>query len=221
MKTLNIFGMLFFCLISSQVFSQISFGEKPMSLGNQPAYTLDIDFDDSKLVEKEWQSFLKEVKGKSKKDKKADEIVTEKVAMVGLGAVTTIHAKVHDVGPKTKLTTWVIGDGKFVDDSNESQQGIVEDLLQQFAFHMQRVEIQMELDGEEKTLKTQQKSLDRLMKDEKKNHENIAKYEQKILEAKADIERLVEEQKIKATEIEDQQKIIEEVTTRLQSVGTD
>jgi hypothetical protein len=215
----NLLLLILFTSLSVCTFAQVTIMESPMSKGTFTSFSVDAEEVEQKITEREWETYLKDYKGRSKKDRKSREIRTDRLNIGGLGSNLIVFAVAIDQGSHIKMTAWFESDGVFISEDNESAVDIIENLMDRFKIHMKRVKIQMELDMENDNLKKLHKELSKMESEEKKNHDNIAKYQQRIADAESDIKNLVEQQATKAQEIEGQQLIIEKVKKRLNKVG--
>jgi len=211
---------LVFALITTWTFAQyVEISDMPMSMGTNTGFTVSIDDMDEKTVQKEWESFMKEYSGKSKRDRKTNEVLTSKTAIGGVGGNVNVYSSSTEVGSRVKHTVWFESDGMFMNEGQTAQTDVAEGIMERFIVHMKRVGIQNELDAEEDTMKDLQKELDKEEKNEDRQHDNIEKYEKQIQEAKAEIVESKQIQEQKTQEIEAQQNIIEAVQMRLSNVS--
>ncbi len=201
-------------------FSQyVKMDDKPMSKGVYPGFSVNIQGLDSKVVAKEWQQFMKDYSGKSKRDRKSKELVTTGAAIGGIGGDVTVYGSAAEIGTTVQYTAWFESDAIFVAEDETTQSDIVVGIMERFIVHMKRVRIESELEFEEKSLKMFQKELNQEEKNEKKNHSDIAKFQKKIEEAEVNISESRVFQEQKTLEIERQQEIVEGVKVRLSNVG--
>lgn len=216
----NIITTIILAFSAASAFAQyVEMGEKPMSTGVNDAFTVDILGADEKAVQKEWSDFMKDFSGKTKRDRKSGEMRTERAAIGGIGGDVIAYATTTELGSKVKHTAWFESDGMFVSSGDKTKADIIVGVMERFIIHMKRVQIEEELDAEEKAMKDLQRELDKEEKNEERQHSNIEKYEQQIQEAEANIVESQEMQKQKAEEIESQQDVIEAVKVRLNNVG--
>ena len=214
---ISAFALLF---LSSTMFGQyVATGDKAMTRGTFPAYTVSIAGADAKIVEKEWQQFMKDYSGKTKRDRKSGEITTSGAAIGGIGGNANVYSLSVELGSNVQHTAWFESDEMYVSDAESAQSDIAVGIMERFIVHMKRVRIQGELDMEASSLKDLQKELNQEEKNEQRQHDDIAKYEDKIQEAESAISESKNMQKQKTQEIEAQQMVIEAVKVRLNGVG--
>lgn len=200
----------------------VEIDDKAMSAGVQSAYAVSIENSTEKIVQKEWQSFMKEYSGKTKRDRKSGEMRTTGAAIGGIGGNANLFATSSAIGSRINHTVWFESEGEFVSPStDQAAADVAVDIMEQFILHMKRTNIQLELKTEETTMKTLQKALTKEEKNEQKQHDIIAKAEKQIEEAKAEIEASKERQIQQADDIEKQQGVIEKVKVRLENVSLD
>jgi hypothetical protein len=218
MKNLIISFVLLF--LAATMFGQyVNTSEMAMTRGTFPAYTVTIAGVDGKTVEKEWQQFMKEYSGKSKRDRKSGEITTSGVAIGGIGGNANVYSTSVELGSNVQHTAWFESDEMYVSDAESAQSDVAVGIMERFIVYMKRVRIEEELEAEADALKNLQKDLNQEEKNEERQHDDIAKYEKKIQEAEAEISESKNLQKQKIQEIEAQQKVIEAVKVRLNGVG--
>lgn len=198
----------------------VEISDKAMSAGVNSAFTVSIDNSTEKVVQKEWQAFLKEYSGRSKRDRKSGEIRTTGAAIGGIGGNANVFATSMAIGSRVNHTVWFESDGTFIspdDDQAAADVGI--DIMEQFILHMKRTNILGEIKTQEVLLKSLQKTLTKEQKNEQRQHDIIAKAEKQIEAAKAEIEASKQRQTEQSTGIETQQGVIEAVKIRLENVS--
>lgn len=216
----NLFSLVAFLFVSFTMVGQyVDTGDKAMARGTYPAYTVTLEGVDAKTVEKEWQQFMKDYSGKSKRDRKSGEITTTGAAIGGIGGNANVYGSAVELGSNVQQTAWFESDEMYVSDAEPAQSDIAVGIMERFIVHMKRVRIESELDAEAKLLKDYQKALNQEEKNEQRQHDNIAKFEKKIQEAESAIVESKNLQEKKTEEIEAQQLVIEAVKKRLNNVG--
>ena len=214
-------ALISFCLLISYVGSAqfVDADEKPMSKGIFQGFSVTVEDADTKSVEREWQQFMKDYSGKSKRSRRSGEITTTGAAIGGLTGDVVVYGSATDIGSSVRFTAWYETDAVFITANEVSEGEIINGIMERFIVHMKRVAIENELLMEEKALKEFQKDLKQAEKSEQRSHEEIARFEKKIAEAEASIEESVQMQVQKAAEIETQQRVIESVRVRLNNVS--
>ena len=195
--------------------------EKPMTTGTHPAFTVTLEGVDEKVAEKEWERFMKDYSGKTKRDRKSGESLTTGAAIGGIGGNVNVHAHGVELGSNVQFTAWFESDDMFVSEDEAAQADVAVGMMERFIVHMKRVRIQNELDKEADQLKDLQKELNQEEKNEQRSEDSIEKYKQKIQEEEAAISESIAMQKQKTMEIKAQQVVIESVKNRLNNVSLD
>lgn len=212
----------FVLLLITAIFANLSFAQVSevtyaMSQGSQNTLTIEIPGASKKDVEKTWQKFMKDYKGKTKKDKKAKLIFSDNAKIGDMSSNTVdVYAKVEEKGDNSQLYVAFDLGGAFLSSGSHPDKFDAGDkMLNAFALHVKRNQVKDELKGEEKSLGKLEGDLKNLVKKKGNLEDDIKKYEEKIIQAKKDIEQNIEDQKNKQTEIEGQQKVVGEVKQRL------
>ncbi len=196
---------------------------KGMSMGVQEAFEVDVVNLDAKEVEKVLMSYLKEYKGKKgpKKDRKSKEILVDDAEIPALsGNSIDLYATVAGKGEEATVNFWFDLGGAFLSqEGHPEKMEALSDWLYNFAKATRTRTIELELDNEEKLLKTMNKDYDKLKKEQEKLEAAIEKAKETIAQAEKDLETNASEQKNSQESIVDQQKIVEEVKDKLKKVN--
>ena len=214
------------CMVTT-IFAQVTEKGLPMSQGTSNALVIDIPMSNKKDVEKAWEKYMKSFKGKTKKDKKQDEIFTDNAKMENISNNTVdVYTKVIENGEDTQLRAWFDLGGAFLsEETHVDRYPAAVLILDQFALSIKQTNIEEELKMENKNLDKRQKEFKNLEKDKEKLENNIVKYEkeieelkEKIVQAKADIEQNIKDQEVKTNEVNMQKEVVEKVEKKLKNL---
>lgn len=174
---------------SSPMTYEIKMEDRAMSKGQQNAYTVMLASSNKKDVEKAWSKYMKEYKGKTKKQKKTNEYLTDNAQISTMSDNTVdVYAQLQELGNETQMSVWFDLGGAFVNaETHPEASATANNILTGFARSIQKKNIEEQLKVEEKAEK---KIGDELKKNEKelKNLEkDIENYKKKIKEAEAQI----------------------------------
>ena len=198
--------------------AQISENDRMMSLGSRNAVILDLPDTDRKFVEKCWKEHMKGFDGKTRKNKKAKEWLSDncKVVEIGGSQPVDIYAKVEEEGDDTELVMWVdYGDEFLSSTDHPGEYAETEKFLMRFALYVAKEKTQLELSSEEKKLKSIKQDLKKLKRDNDRYRRDIENAKERIRKAEANIEKNEVDQEKKGKEIDLQEEVIEEVKRRL------
>ncbi len=218
MKKLIVLALLIGIIPS--LFAQVKEGVMSMSQGDKNGLSILLKKTEKKSVEKEWMSFLKDYKGKTKKAKKSDELMTDDAMIKGMSSNTVdIYSSVVSAGEDTRLTVWYDLGGAYLSSSKHAEGYAVADkMLNKFSLKVSRGLVEEELKMQENEMKKLEKDLAGLKKDKEQLEADIVKYEEKIKQAKADIETNLANQKNKESEITSQADVVKEVKEKLKKL---
>lgn len=196
----------------SAAFAQfISEDVKRMSQGAFNALSIELPRANEKDVQKAWEKFSsKEMKGKSKYDRKKGEVFTEgsRIADMSYNAFNTYATTTAD-GAGTVLTVWIdLGDSFLNSDDDPDEYKAIEKQLYAFALVVARQQLKDELKDEEKLLKKMEGELKKLVKEKEDYEKDIEEAKALIAKREADIEQNLLDQANKELEIESQQRVI-------------
>jgi len=171
---------------------QVSEDDRAMSQGLYNAVIIDLPQTEVKFAEKCWKDYIKEFKGKTKKNRKADEFVTEECQINGLGGSNyfTMYGRADETGEDVEIKMWV--------------QYEADDFLSSGTYPDRYAEA-------EKFLIRYGKKLER---DNDRYHREIENARDRIAKAETNIEENIIEQEKAKQEIDDQKDAVKEVTKR-------
>lgn len=184
--------------------AQIVEATKVMSQGDNNALTVRLPDTEVKVVEKEWESFIKGYKAKLRKIKKSSEIFADNAKIEDISSNTVdVYALVSERGDDTELSVWFDMGGAYLNsESHPDQYNKAQGMLNDFLGRVSKTYIANLLNVEQKKLKDLEGDMKAIEKDQENSVKDIAKYEEKIMEAKANIEKckLDKEEAMKAIE---------------------
>ena len=194
---------LFFSLINCMIFAQdkksinieeefvhnIKVGERSMSNGSQNSYTVMLASSSKKDMEKAWSKFMKEYKGKTKRDKKTDEYLTDNAEISSMSDNTVdVYCRLQDLGNETQMTVWFDLGGAYVNaDAHPEASSTAQNMLMSFAKTVDKKNVEELLKVEEKSQKKLEGEMKKNGKELKKLEKDIENYKKKIAEAEAKI----------------------------------
>ncbi|MEM1320108.1 MAG: hypothetical protein AAGG75_07600 [Bacteroidota bacterium] len=191
--------LLWFSLLlgANALLGQVSEEERVMSLGLNNAVVLEMPDTEEKFVEKLWKKFIKPYKGKTKRNRKADEWMTDDAAVVGIGGANAIdiYAQFASVGDDVELAMWVDMGGAFLSSYEHPSPYLeAEKLLMRFALYAAKETTRLELEAEEKRMKKLKSTLKKLERDNERYHREIEQAKARIARAEDNIDANVIEQ---------------------------
>lgn len=202
--------------------AQIKESPRAMPFGTYSAATTLFDGDQDRLFQSWWKEFMSD-HGRLKKMKKSDVYVIENVVIdeIAFNNAVNIYSQVSSSKENTELAVWVDkGEGLFINSSDDpgGYEGI-ENLILAFRLFVQKEEIKLELETQNKELKRMESGLSKLKKENESYHKTIQQAKERIAKAEGDIEENVIEQETASSKISAQLEKINEIMSRLESVG--
>lgn len=214
----NIFTIFLFLISFSALSGQISEQEKSMSVGVYNSLTLELPDTEKKFAENLWKKYLKQFKGKTRKNKKAKEYFTDNGDLAGIGNVN-MYSHLSGSKTSTDLTIWIdLGDDYLNSYTHSEQYTEAEKMLMRFALEVTREKIRIELGQEEKRLSKLNKSLKKLERSNDNYHRDIRVAEEKIKKAEQNIKENEVSQEETRSSIEQQKAAVEAVKKRLSDI---
>ncbi len=206
--------------LSTFLFAQVQHGPAMMSKGNNEALNLPLKKTNKKEVEAAWTKYIKEYKGKTKKDKKTGEIFSDNAKITDMtGNTVDVYSKVMERNEDTELLVWFDLGGAYLSSATHPDAyAIAVKMLEDFELTVSTAALEEQIDDQEGVIKKMNNDLDALKKDQTDAEAAIEKYEQKIVEAKQKIEEAIAAQKVKADEIVGQKDVLNKLQTKLNSV---
>ena len=220
MKWFNYLLIAIFLPLASFAQTIANVGEGPYNnhKGEYNAFYVDLIHDsDAKEVEKEWKSFIKSYKGKTKKVKKSDDFMTDDATIPDMSENTVdIISRADKNGNQVRFIVWYNLGGAYLSTAMHPDRAVVaEKMLQDFALTREKAAVERKLQDEEKKLKGLSGDLKDMVKDKEGLESDIKKYEEKIEEARTKISENLKAQEAKQGEINAQKGVIEGVKTEL------
>ena len=199
--------------------AQIDVSSSSMSLGEKPAFVMDFENADKKLVEKKWKEHVKEY-GKVEKNKKAKEWYTLQTTIPNMGGTTPVNLyfKLEEGKDMTRAFVFVDDGTKFIGNGDDKEDG-VRTFIQGYADSVNKEVAKKAMEKGEDELKDFNKKLSKLEDKNKDYHEDIEKYQKKIIEAEEDIEKNLKEQDDAKINIEMQKEKVEALIEAYNSIG--
>lgn len=209
-----VFIVALLALTGQSITAQVTTETMSMSQGSHPALVLELPGAEDKMVEKMWQDFTKkQFKGKTKKERKSKEYQTLNVEIPGVsaGSAVDMYAEVLERGNGSELTVWIGSNDGWINPEDLPRRYVeAEKMLMRFGLDVQKAQIQLMVEEEEKVLKNLEKELDGLRKDKDRYEKNIEKAKAEIAENESNIEENKKAQTDKEAAIEEQRKKVEE-----------
>lgn len=218
-KTLILFFLI--AIMTSYTRAQVMEASKVMSKGQQTSLTLEIPEVSADFAEEVYKDFIKDFKGKSKKDRKTNEWFSDdaKVATIANGAPIDIYATLESSGSKAVINMWVdLGSGYISSSTYPTEYMEAGKLLERFAETVKIRQAEDELDLVEKDLKKLDGDMKKLKKDNEDYHKEIEKANQKIKDSENAILKNEEDQKSKQSAIEAQAQKVEEAKIKVNNL---
>jgi hypothetical protein len=221
MKNSYFFSWLCVCgfILPSQ--AQVMESAKIMSKGQNTSLSIEIPDVAADFTEDVYKDFIKDWKGKNKKDKKANEWFSDdaKIASIANGAPIDIYSKIESAGNKSVINMWVnLGTGYVSSSTYPREYEESQKLLEKFALTVRIRKAEAELALVEKDYKKLDGDLKKLKKDNEDYHKEIDRCNEKIKEAEQNIIKNEEDQKNKEIAIESQGQKVEEAKTKLNRI---
>lgn len=210
MKRFNvhIFGTILILLFARfESFAQVMEEKRVMSKGEQSSLTIEIPGVEASYTDDVYKDFIKDFKGKTKKDKKANEWSSEgaKVASIANGAPIGIYSKIEGSGNKSVVNMWIdLGTGYVNSSTYPAEYQEAQKLLNKFAQTVKVQQAQDELAALDKEMKKMDSDMKKLKRDNDDYHKEIEKCNQKIKDAQNSILKNEDDQKNKKMAIDQQ-----------------
>jgi len=195
------FQLVFLLLISilTITFAQVSEEEKAMSQGIHNAVVVNIPTTTTKISEKVWKSYAKQFKGKTKKNRKAEEWKTTdgKIAGISGSEPLTIYTQVQSNNDDVELSLWIpMEEGYLSSKDYPDAYKEAEKILNEYALEVRIETVKQELSGEKKTLGKLEKDLKKLKKDNEDYHSDIKNAEKDIENSEQGLVKNAEDQQV-------------------------
>lgn len=217
MKSLIATMILSACFLFSQ--AQIQEVVQNMSQGSKNGLSVNLTSTDVKTVEAAWTKFLKDYKGKTKKNKKSNEVFTDNAEIKKMSSNTVdVYAQAVDNGEDVNFTVWFDLGGAYVSaNSHPDAFTYSKQMLSDFSKTVSSAAIEVEVKMEEDVYKKLESEMKSLEKEMKNYEDEITKCEQKIEAAKANIAENKTAQAVKVKELEVQKDKLEAAQEKLKN----
>lgn len=179
-------------------------GEKTMSKGTNTAFLIMVNGTSKNDLEKEWKDFTKDLKAKSKQDRKTKEWLSSDAKITSISDKTIdIYADIrYETKENSAIYVWFDLGGAFVNSATQAEAAMeANKILHKFVVQVYKHQAEVFLKGEEKTLASFEKDLKKLEKDNADYHNKIEDAKATIAKMEENIEVNVEDQKKKSIEI--------------------
>jgi hypothetical protein len=216
------FTLLTFVFLPFMLSAQnIQESPRTMSLGTKNSYYFNVDNLNAKEVEKQWNDFIKEANGKTKKDRKTNEVFADNVSLPTISSnLVDVYATFTDKGNNnTEVVVWADLGGAFLSAQDHPEK--VEPFrswLNTFGRKTRVRKVEIEQETEEAKLKDLNKDYTRLQKDQDRLNKDIADYQQKLADAQKNLEINKAAQATRQQEVMNQQKVLDLVKEKLKRV---
>lgn len=207
MKNLRFLTVFLLLLVYNFSQAQIEESERSMVAGVFPALSIVLPDTDDKDAEKWWKTYLKEMDAKTKKVKKSDEYMTEGFRDVHINGVKLInlYARTEEMGNDAEHIVWFdLGDGNFLSKDKVTPEvyEAAQKFMLRYGLHISKKKVEIELKGEEKTMKGFENDLSKLGKQKETYHKKTADAKQLIIDMNAALEQNAKDQETTSAAIE-------------------
>ncbi len=218
MRLLIMLVLLFTGLFTNAQISEIN---QNMSQGSKPGLSIQLMGTDTKTVETAWSKYMKEFKGKTKKDKGSGEIFSDDATVKNMSSNSVdIYAKAIQEGTDVKLNVWFDLGGAFASKATHADAyAVSEGMLTEFSMSVSTAAVEEEIEAEEDNLEKMEGDMKKLLKEKLSLEDEIAKAEQKIVDAKAKIEENKAAQVAQQSMIDEQMKKVGTVKDKLKKIN--
>ncbi len=203
------------CYLSAQETMQVQVREAPktMSEGVNNSLVIELWNVNEKTAVKEWKKFIRQYKGKTKRERKMRHWFTDNAKIRTISSNTVDIYAWFDENKKTDVTTatfWFNLGGAYVSSQlNPAQYGAAVKVLLDYKASLDLVEAEDDLGAQEKALKDLESDLKKLKKDNEDYHQKIKDAKKLISELEQKIQQNLKEQETKMQEIDTQKKVVE------------
>jgi len=221
MKSIS-FTLLTFIFLPFMLNAQnIQESPRTMSLGTKNSYSFNVDNLNAKEVEKLWNDFVKETNGKTKKDRKTNEVIATAMSIPTISSSPVdMYATFTDKGNNnTEVVVWGNLGGNFLSaQDNPEKVEPFRSWLNTFGRKTRVRKVEIEQDAEEAKLKDLNKDYTRLQKDQDRLNKDITDFQQKLADAQKNLEINRAAQVARQQEVMNQQKVLDLVKEKLKRV---
>lgn len=217
---MNRLFFLLTCFIPGLVAAQVSEGGKPMTQGTNNALTVTLNGISVSDAEKIWKSYIQPFDGKSKYNKKADELFVDNASIASVSANTIdLYSKAEKVGDDVNFSVWFDLGGAYLSSiAHPDRYPAAVEVMKGYLREISRFKTNEQLKEEEKKLDKLNSSLKDLTRNKDSYEKEIKKAEEKIAESKSKIEQNIKDQAAKQAEIDAQKSVVDKVKSDLDKI---
>ena len=198
----------------------VSIEKKSMTKGINDALVLELANSRKKLVEKLWKKYIKQFKANTKKVKRSDEFLSHAARISSISAEpVNLYSSFTERGNDVYLSLWIeMEEDNFFSSSENSDVFLeAENILVHFAGEVEKENIRIELQEEQKRLKKLEIVLKKLERNNDSYHKDIESAKARIVKAEEKIIANEKEQEDTQAMILEQSEIVNNVKERLKS----
>jgi len=217
---MNRLFFLFTCFIPGLMIAQVSEGGKPMTQGTNNALTVTLNGISVSDAEKIWKNYIGPFDGKSKYNKKANELFVDNASIASVSPNTIdLYSKAEKVGNDVNFSVWFDLGGAYLSSiAHPDRYPAAVEVMKGYLREISRFKTNEQLKEEEKKLDKLNSSLKDLTRDKEGYEKDIKKAEDKITESKSKIDQNIKDQAAKQAEIDAQRSVIDKVKSDLDKI---
>lgn len=189
----------------------VEVGEAPvnMSLGEKPAFVIQLGDADIKDVEKDMKKTFKDYKGKAT-GKMKEEILFDDLEIKAMSDNTVdVYVKMYEVGRDVRINAFFDLGGIYLSRrTHPDEADVAVDIMERLGYRYRRTQVGDELDEQQDILQNREQELEALIKETEKLHKDIAAAERNISRIQKDIADNEVDQERKRAEIETQKSVL-------------
>lgn len=211
------------CYVPFVGFAQTTIKEemKSMPAGTNNSFSIQFGGVKKKLIEKEWEIFVKEYKGKSKKDKKTGMFFTDNASIVAFGGANTVdlYALTEETLDSAKFTLWIDLGGSYLNSKDHvDKMNDVNFFLNRFSVKVRRSATELLLEEEDKKLKKLETNIEKLLEDNEKQRSEIDKARKIIRDSEGRISKNEQEVESNKKVISTQMELLSAIRKKLEEI---
>lgn len=197
----------------------ISTEKKSMTKGINDALILELVDTKRKLVEKLWKKYIKQFKANTKKVKRSDEFLSHAARISSISSEpVNLYSSFSESGNNVYLSLWIeMEEDNFFSSSENSDVFVeAENILVHFSGEVEKENIRIELQEEQKRLKKLESVLKKLERNNDSYHKDITSAKARIVKAEEKIITNEKEQEDTQAMILEQLEIVNKVKELLE-----
>ena len=207
MKLANLLLIALF-VFSAQITSAQQVTEMPMRMseGTNNALMVNLPKTSAKDAAKAWEKQIKDYDGKTKKNKKSEEIFIDNALIEAMSKNTVdVYAVVKEKGKGSQVIVWFdLGGAYLASAIHPEQYKVAQSIMNQFTAKISVGMAEEIYEAEKDALEKEEGKLSKLDKNEADMKKSIADLQKKIKELEADIKKNAEARKAQAEVVETQ-----------------